>query len=118
MMMMTRCQDHILTENIWFVLSKTSNSGDNWRCHGCGTDNRQTREDRALSQWAPGRLSKQKLAAVYLKEHTMTKRAPVGANKTSLRNSEDGFVVTTFLDKQAESPKQVASLEEESILPN
>ena len=27
-MMMTRCQDHISTENIWFVWSKTSYSGD------------------------------------------------------------------------------------------
>ena len=27
-MMMTRCQDHNLTENIWFVWSKTSYSGD------------------------------------------------------------------------------------------
>ena len=58
MMMMTRCQDHILTENIWFGWSKTSYSEDTWRCHRCGT-NKQTREDRALSQWAPGRLSKQ-----------------------------------------------------------
>ena len=61
MMMMTRCQDHILTENIWFVWSKTSYSGDKWRCNGCGTNDEQTREDRALSQWAPGRLSEQQL---------------------------------------------------------
>ena len=27
-MMVTCCQDHILTENIWFVWSKTSYSGD------------------------------------------------------------------------------------------
>ena len=27
-MMLTRCQDHILAENIWFVWSKTSYSGD------------------------------------------------------------------------------------------
>ena len=27
-MMMTRCQDHIGTENIWFVWSQTSYSGD------------------------------------------------------------------------------------------
>ena len=27
-MMMTRCRDHILTENIWFVWSTTSYSGD------------------------------------------------------------------------------------------
>ena len=58
-MMMTRCQDHISTENIWFVWSKTSYSGDKWRCNGCGTNDEQTREDRALSQWAPGRLSEQ-----------------------------------------------------------
>ena len=28
MMMMTHCQDHILTENIWFVWSKTSYSAE------------------------------------------------------------------------------------------
>ena len=26
-----------LSENIWFVWSKTSHSGDKWRCHRCGT---------------------------------------------------------------------------------
>ena len=59
-MMMTRCQDHISTENIWFVWSKTSYSGDKWRCHGCGTTtNERTREDSALSQWTVGKLSDQ-----------------------------------------------------------
>ena len=30
---LTCCQDHILTENIWFVWSETSCSGDKRRCH-------------------------------------------------------------------------------------
>ena len=30
---------HKLSENIWFVWSKTSYSGDKWRCHRCGTPN-------------------------------------------------------------------------------
>ena len=38
MMTMTHCQDHILSENIWFLWSKTSYSGDKWRCHRGGTD--------------------------------------------------------------------------------
>ena len=51
--LLTHCQDHILTENIWFVWSRTSYSGDKWRCYRCGTDEqttndeRRTREDRA-----------------------------------------------------------------------
>ena len=37
-MTLTCCQDHILTENIWFVWSETSYSGDERRCHRCGTN--------------------------------------------------------------------------------
>ena len=47
-MLLTHCQDHILTEKIWFVWSKTSYSGDKWRCHLCRTDDERTREDRAI----------------------------------------------------------------------
>ena len=36
-MTLTCCQDHILTENIWFVWSETSYSGDERRCYRCGT---------------------------------------------------------------------------------
>ena len=36
------CQDHILTENIWFVWSWTSYSGLKWRCHYAGRVGRQT----------------------------------------------------------------------------
>ena len=39
MLTLTCCQDHILTENIWFVWSETSFSGDERWCHGCGTTN-------------------------------------------------------------------------------
>ena len=46
------CQDHILTENIWFVWSETSYSGDEMRCHGCGTTTeRRTLKIELLSQW-------------------------------------------------------------------
>ena len=42
---------HKLSENVWFVWSKTSYSGDKWRCHRCGTDGRTdeqtTSKDRA-----------------------------------------------------------------------
>ena len=44
-MTLTCCQDHILTENIWFVWSETSYSGDERRCHRCGT--KTISEDRA-----------------------------------------------------------------------
>ena len=37
---------HKLSENIWFVWSKTSYSGDKWRCYRCGTG-QTTSEDRA-----------------------------------------------------------------------
>ena len=36
MMTMTHCQDQILTENIWFVWSETSYSGDKKSCHQAG----------------------------------------------------------------------------------
>ena len=56
-MTLTCCQDHILTENIWFVWSETSYSGDKRRCHYalcivCGTDddNKQLKIE-LLSQW-------------------------------------------------------------------
>ena len=49
------CQDHILTENIWFVCSETSYSGDERRCHGCGTSKRRrTTEDRATQPMEAG----------------------------------------------------------------
>ena len=57
-MLLTHCQDRILTENIWFVWSRTSYSGDKWRCYRCGTDDeRRTREDRATQPLDAGRLS-------------------------------------------------------------
>ena len=48
-MTLTSCQDHILTEKIWFVWSKISYSGDKWRCHYAGR--RQTVKIELLSQW-------------------------------------------------------------------
>ena len=40
--------DQVLSENIWFVWSKPSYSGDKWRCHRCETGRWQTTsEDRA-----------------------------------------------------------------------
>ena len=54
-MTLTCCQDHILTENIWFVWSETSYSGDERRCYRCGTTKRpndkQTLKIELLSQW-------------------------------------------------------------------
>ena len=54
MMMLTRCQDHILTENILFVWSETSYSGNERRCYRCGTNeqtNEQTVKIELLSRW-------------------------------------------------------------------
>ena len=55
MLTLTCCQDHILTENVWFVCSETSYSGDERRCHRCGTtddddDDKQLKIE-LLSQW-------------------------------------------------------------------
>ena len=50
MLALTCCQDHILTENIWFVCSETSYSGDERRCHRCGTTDEQLKIE-LLSQW-------------------------------------------------------------------
>ena len=55
MLTLTCCQDHILTENIWFVCSETSYSGYERRCYRCGT-NKQTTEQlkiELLRQWKP-----------------------------------------------------------------
>ena len=46
---LTCCQDHILTENIWFVWSETSYSGDERRRYRCGTTKQLKIE--LLSQW-------------------------------------------------------------------
>ena len=55
MLTLTCCQDHILTENIWFVCSETSYSGDERRCYRCGTnDKRRTTEDRATQPMEAG----------------------------------------------------------------
>ena len=55
MMMMPPCRDHILTENIWFVWSETSYSGDRWRCYRCGTDDDDEQgKIELLSQWTVG----------------------------------------------------------------
>ena len=53
-MMLTRWQDHILTENIWFVWSETSYSGNERMCHGCGTNERTNSEDRATQPMEAG----------------------------------------------------------------
>ena len=49
---------HKLSENVWFVWSKTSYSGDKWRCYRCGTDDDDEQgKIELLSLWAVGRLS-------------------------------------------------------------
>ena len=54
MLTLTCCQDHILTENIWFVCLETSYSGDEMRCYRCGTTNRTKTEDRATQPMEAG----------------------------------------------------------------
>ena len=54
MITLTCCQDHILTENIWFVWYGTSYSGDERRCYRCGTTNERTTEDRATQPMEAG----------------------------------------------------------------
>ena len=46
-MTLTCCHDDIITENIWFVCSETSYSGDERRCNRCGTMDQPNSEDRA-----------------------------------------------------------------------
>ena len=47
MMTPTCCQDHILTENIWFVWSKTSNCGDKVEMLSMQDNERTNIQDRA-----------------------------------------------------------------------
>ena len=55
MLTLTCCQDHILTENIWFVCSETSYNGDERRCYRCGTNDQTTKtEDRATQPMEGG----------------------------------------------------------------
>ena len=64
MLTLTCCQDHILTENIWFVClcSETSYIGDERRCYRCGTTKRrQTTEDRATQPMEAGGWVSQKV---------------------------------------------------------
>ena len=51
MLTLTCCQDHILTENIWFVCSETSYSGYERRCYRCGTTTNEQLKIELLSQW-------------------------------------------------------------------
>ena len=48
---------HHLSENIWFVWSKTSYSGDKRRCYQAGQTNDKQWNIGLLSLWAVGRLS-------------------------------------------------------------
>ena len=49
---LTCCQDHILSENVWFVWSETSYGGHERRCYRCGTNEQQrTLKIELLSQW-------------------------------------------------------------------
>ena len=50
MLTLTCCQDHFLTENIWFVCSETSYSGYKRRCYYAGRTNKQLKIE-LLSQW-------------------------------------------------------------------
>ena len=88
-MTLTCCQDHILTENIWFVWSETLYSGDERRCYRCGTNERTTERTvkiELLSQW--------KLEAEFRKNMFMTsntlqglKGQPVGRWEESWSSS-------------------------------
>ena len=51
MLTLTCYQDHILTENIWFVWSETSYSGDKRRCHYAGRTTNEQLKIELLSQW-------------------------------------------------------------------
>ena len=48
MLTLTCCQDHILTENIWFVCSETSYSGD---VTDAGRPTNEQLKIELLSQW-------------------------------------------------------------------
>ena len=75
-MTLTCCQDHILTENIWFVRSKTSDSGDKWRCYRCGTNEQQqtNSEDRATQPMDDrGWVSQYLLATFWLIKHVQSR---------------------------------------------
>ena len=70
MLTLTCCQDHILTENIWFVCSETSHSGDEKKCYRCGTNEQQQLKIELLSQWkleAESRNLKNSLNKIFLK---------------------------------------------------
>ena len=43
---------HKLSENVWFVWSKTSYSGEKWRCHRSGRTNKQQGKIELLSFWS------------------------------------------------------------------
>ena len=47
---LTHCQDHVLSENIWFVWSKTSYSGYKRPCYQAGRTDEQGKIG-LLSQW-------------------------------------------------------------------
>ena len=63
---------HKLSENVWFVWSKTSYSGDKWRCHRSGQmDEQTTSKDRATQLLICEPLSFAKNQILYLIGHTI-----------------------------------------------
>ena len=98
-MTLSCCQDHILTENIWFVCSETSYSGDERRCYQCGTNeqpNKQKLKIELLSQWKLEAESRNFFKNVCAKEnlcwHNVWKRWGVGSSGGSReRKCHRGF---------------------------
>ena len=68
-MTLTSCQDHILTENIWFVCSKTSYSGDERRCYRCGTTMTNSEDTATQPIEAGGWVSHKHHQEIHQKNH-------------------------------------------------
>ena len=92
MLTLTCCQGHILTENIWFVCSGTSYSGNEGRCHGCGT-NKRTLEIKLLSRWKLEAESRKFRRCFYFQkkpwEHRRTSNHP-----DTILNSNPGIITS------------------------
>ena len=65
--------DDMLSEYIWFVMSRTSYGGGKWRCHHAdgrtdGRTNEQTSENRATQSMDSVRLSLAMIEIVFFRE--------------------------------------------------
>ena len=92
-MTLTCCQDHILTENIWFVSLETSYSGDKRRCYWCGMGDQTNKQQSKIELLSCEPLSfanmeKRKRKTEYGKQKTEKRKLEITNRKQKTENGK------------------------------